>query len=475
MPTHSLRPAGHHSVCLPRWSEYGAGIYDGSNDLVGCGEAVSYFADDDEDNNNNDGDDNTNYYYNNQESPSKWYLGATQCFRPNVAYTLYGVRTGTSLPGGRSPCSEKQYIDSFFTKYGIESFGDGLGIDYESYGASSYCHSGDYDYGNSNYMYYNMYSNGQAINPDAYSYGTGCSADGFFELVTFSGLYCNGQGVTKTTNQLYLFNSNLEALGCLKVYDAAASNNANTDDAAAAAAYDDTNQSEGDVSAEYLLSRSVVCSISEYPERCPDPYGIKAKRDATLYHKARSHSRAVPLFMPIATAVMCIGSALLYLLTFRQRPNQPRSRLGSMASSFDRAASFLAIRTASFKEKLLKYAEEMEEEDVLTVNVKSYEYIPTRTSGVSVGGGATAISTGGSNTQDEGEARVNAVKFNVNEKESVSPSAKDSGPTQKYKRPIFARVTKGIFRRRKTPGAAETPPMSPASKCSEPPPTPKEG
>jgi len=64
-----------------------------------------------------------------------WYMGRTQCFKANAAYSLYGVLKGESE--GSNPCKKKTYINSFFTTFGVESFAGplGLGIDY----ANSQC------------------------------------------------------------------------------------------------------------------------------------------------------------------------------------------------------------------------------------------------------------------------------------------------------------------------------------------------
>jgi hypothetical protein len=74
-----------------------------------------------------------------------WYMGCTQCFRANVAYSLYGVKTDKDAPSSGSACLSPYYINSFFTTAGIESFGDYVGIDYEDAGASSECDSEEGD------------------------------------------------------------------------------------------------------------------------------------------------------------------------------------------------------------------------------------------------------------------------------------------------------------------------------------------
>lgn len=451
---------------------------------MGCGNAVNFFDDDDNANGGNGNGDSSYYHYNNKWSPSSWYLGATQCFRANVAYTLYGVKTGESIPDGENPCSEARYVNSFFTRYGFEAFGDALDIDYANYGPSSYCHSADY-----NYMYYVQYENNHEMYPNAYSYGTGCSADGYFEFVTFPGPYCNGRADTQTTNQLYMFNSDMEAyFSCFGIYNATGANN---------------DDSSGDADAvSYLLARSTVCSMTEYPERCPDPYGIKASRDAKLYRMARLHSNTVPLFIPMLTVLMVAGAAVLFWLTHRRRPEKPRSRWEFMAASFDRAASALTIRTRTLTEKLMRYAEELEDEDSVRVDAPWTYEPPKKSSSVDNRGDGD---TGGGKQQirpppaeDKSSAADTVVASPVITKVEPPPTATiittTAAPekTVKYKRPVMARVSQHLFGHRttkeKTPPllarsirtgakvqfrhAARTP-LSPVSEGFEPPPTPR--
>jgi hypothetical protein len=483
-----------------RWSEYGAGTYDGSNGLVGCGEAVNFLNDDGGQANGGNGNadssyNNDYYHYNNKWPPSWWYLGATQCFRANVAFTLYGVKAGKSLPDGETPCSGMRYINSFFTRYGIESFGDALDINYESYGPSSSCYPATEDF-----MYYVQYENNKEIYPTAYSFGTGCSADGFFELVTFTGAYCNGRAGTQTTNQLLLFNSNLEAYSCVMVYNATAATAANNDDVNAA-----SSQSSAGDAATYLLAKSTVCSSTEYPDRCPDPYGIKATREAKLYRMARSHSHTVPFYIPTLTVSLVAGAAMLFWLTHRRRPVKPRNQWELMAASFDRAASELAIRTMSYREKLLLYAEELEEEeeDSLRIVEPSYKYQPPLKP--SIKSNTRPLGLISVEREPIASGTVVAVPPGNSNKVELPTTATTTGAPDssvKYKRPMMARLAQRLFGPRNKPVAGKvsaaplpiitsrsirtttrsggnapfmngaTTPLSPVYEGSEPPPTP---
>jgi hypothetical protein len=89
--------------CSHRWSPYG----NGGSYNNGCGAGSS-----DDDRN---GDDD--------EEIDNWYMGRTQCFRANAAYSLYGVLKGESVKG----CNHLTYINSFFTDYGVEMFSSALG------------------------------------------------------------------------------------------------------------------------------------------------------------------------------------------------------------------------------------------------------------------------------------------------------------------------------------------------------------
>ena len=68
-----------------------------------------------------------------------WYMGHTQCFKANVAYSLYGVLKSDSSAGSSTAatCNKHTYINSFFTTFGPESFTGPLGLGVDT--INSYC------------------------------------------------------------------------------------------------------------------------------------------------------------------------------------------------------------------------------------------------------------------------------------------------------------------------------------------------
>lgn len=280
----SLYITYHHCV----WSKYGT--------RYGTGE------DYDENDDNNGNFDNGCAGFGGGEY--YWYMGRTQCFRANVAYSLYGVLKGDSTKKKRgSYCHAGTYINSFFTTFGVESFAGPMGLGTNT--ANSVCLSSqnggggegggggsqdnsfnyakvDDDYLSDDYQYYDVatYS----------SQGTGCSADGQFVIDQYSGPFCHGRNYDSTLDQLENFNAALQEMDCTEVYSA--SGNYNNDDkdrrrrelnekdkeedhrALSEDGYDFDYDFE-DMAAYNILAFSKSCSVSQYPRDCPDPYGIK--------------------------------------------------------------------------------------------------------------------------------------------------------------------------------------------------------
>jgi len=349
------------------WSEYGSGSGE-NKDQGNCG---------------GDGGD------------EHWYMGRTQCYRPNVAYTLYGVKHGAVVPK-EGVCSKKHYINSFFTSYGIESFGDSIGFEYGNYGAETGCEAeeGDDD-GNQQ----NQQNNGgdkdnyvpehnEQIYAGYTSSGLACSAEGQFVTATFSGAFCEGRHFQSVTGSFTEMNGALDSLGCVMIF-----NNGTTFEDEYHAAYyngdDEGQEDDGDIEdsmAWTLLTASSACSTTQYPKRCPDPWGAKSRRDSALRNSALAAGRNIPLVMPIMTGLM-----IFIALFFFKKSNDLKQRLirksleedpmdqargtdssptGAneialvLSSSFARTITGLSARTRSVKEALIAYAEEQEEEDI---------------------------------------------------------------------------------------------------------------
>jgi len=176
-----------------------------------------------------------------------------------------------------SYCHAGTYINSFFTTFGVESFAGPMGLGVDT--ANSYCTSNaegggdggenqnyqdvaaDDDYLNDDYQYYNY---GQYS-----SYGTGCSVAGKFVTDSYDGAFCHGSNYKETLNTLDSFNEAMESFECTQIYSASGSNNQDERR---------TEEEEYDfeeMDAVKILSFSKSCSLSQYPQDCPDPYGKK--------------------------------------------------------------------------------------------------------------------------------------------------------------------------------------------------------
>eukprot|EP00934_Nitzschia_sp_Nitz4_P002816 Nitzschia sp. Nitz4//scaffold83_size84149//53594//54715//NITZ4_005178-RA/size84149-processed-gene-0.63-mRNA-1//-1//CDS//3329558959//2806//frame0 len=199
-----------------------------------------------------------------------WYVGQTQCYRANVAYSLYGVPYGQNIP--KHPCQRKNFINSYFSNHGVEYFSNSMGIDYGDATDTCVLYSqGDDDFyanhkfgGENNGLLYPTYS----------SYTTACSANGKFVQGLFEGAYCSVRDFIETMATLDDFNDALEEMNCVQVYDAAddGGNFEDDDNDGNRKLEDESNIAAGLSS---LLSYSVPCSMLEYPHACPDPHGAK--------------------------------------------------------------------------------------------------------------------------------------------------------------------------------------------------------
>jgi hypothetical protein len=266
----------HYHGCV--WSEFGDGY--------GCG-----------DEGNNDM----------QEDDATWYLGHTQCYRANVAYSLYGIRTDDKRKKHPSNiCKKRRYfINSFFTQNGMEDFGRTVGL-VNGGDASSYCTVEDNDSGennNDNGGYNNndqQRQHGENINSNAHSYTTYCTENGMFVTALFGGSYCSDKRNLQSVDSLDALNSELDSVGCLLVYTKDQEDEADNEGDEAAHDQDeeqvandqndegrrltrDLENQQGENNANgslwNLLAYSNMCSLVEYPRGCPDPFGVKKRFD----------------------------------------------------------------------------------------------------------------------------------------------------------------------------------------------------
>lgn len=229
-----------------------------------------------------------------------WYLGSPQMFRANTAFSLYGTLKGSKVKGG---CGKNTYINSFFSLAGVETVATPLNID-TSY-ANSYCKARDVDDGsgdrrtrrlanNDRYyddggqiddVYYNADDNddGDDGDDDSLSYatsvGTGCSAKGKFVKDVYNGTQCDGAMYDYTTDTLAQFNIDMSYVMCTQIYNAqtdmggAYNNNDDNDDGSSP--YQNT-------VAYKILSLSSACSLTMYPNKCPNPYNLLALYESNM-------------------------------------------------------------------------------------------------------------------------------------------------------------------------------------------------
>jgi hypothetical protein len=429
-----------------RWSEYGSTSQD-DND------------------NNEDGNGCGGY-----GGDSYWYMGLTQCFRANAAYSLYGVKAGQT-DSGSSGCLKKNYMNSFFTNMGVESFSDPFGIDAEGYGASSECNSAQNGNGRKLEEDDYTYAHGQNLFGDYTSYGTGCSKDGKFVLATFEGAYCNGGHYVATTDDLGYLNNDLDELGCKTIYSGYGGQEGGR------------KLDDEDIAAD-LLSYSTVCNMLEYPTKCPDPYGLKASHESSLKKAADTHFKKVPTFMPIMSTIFCAGALFfLYLTektkysaktksidTFSPEPMPKPPLILRTVESLSRSATALSMRVQSFKEKLIEYAEaESDKDDQIedSYDDKSYQMTESVKSMHSVQSVKSAHSAVASvhdeyaaqpiesqSTTEPEPTPAQAPKEDKSHAEVVNAmlaengiAAKPKAEMKKFKRPGFARITKFLFRK----------------------------
>jgi hypothetical protein len=281
---------------------------------------------------------------------TSWYMGLTECFRANVAYSLYGVLKGQEDKG----CRKGTFINSFFTTQGIDSF-----VDYLTYAGatfteaddggnaiSSACQVAQNDNGNNggNNQNNDYNANNVKTNADTTSYGVGCSdTDKTFVVKNYAGAYCDERSAKEVTDTLTTFNSEIGQVKCIKIYDdgssaAAAQNNANGDaaaedgqDEAEDGAAEQEEEANGDA-ALGLLQYSQACDVNLFPKKCPDPYGVIRSHSRYSAHaltarqyRARTVTKSVfSWFFLSIGALLIAGSGVAYARKM-QAKNTPKS------------------------------------------------------------------------------------------------------------------------------------------------------
>jgi hypothetical protein len=222
-------------------------------------------------------------------------MGSTECFRANVAWSLYGILNGKEDLG----CVRRTFINSFFTTTGVESFTQALynsGVSFQSNsnaendylgGATSQCTS---QASNNNADDAQSVSHNQKYGTGYSSAGLGCSKNSFV-MKRFSGPFCNSKDELKISDKMTNFNADLQKATCVPIYSADGSESNGLD----------------------IMYYSSACSIREFPDSCPDPHGKLARysrAEANGVLRAANPSRE-RLKVAFSWILLILGAALL--------------------------------------------------------------------------------------------------------------------------------------------------------------------
>jgi hypothetical protein len=235
-----------------------------------------------------------------------WYMGLTECFRSNVAYSLYGVLKDQEDTG----CNKKTFINSFFTTSGIDSFTSYMttaGITFSADADGAYVTSAcTVDNSNNNNGQNqddgsSSTGNNVKINAMSTSYGVGCADKSKgFEMKKYGGAYCDEREVREVTDAMDTFNSEMSGVQCIAIYDAAAE-------------ADNNNQNNNGGSASDILAYSEACNVMLFPDQCPDPYGKlrSASRASAHTMSVNSHPRREMVKTVFSWLLMGFGILLI--------------------------------------------------------------------------------------------------------------------------------------------------------------------
>ena len=308
----------------------------------------------------------------------QWYLGQTQCFKANSAFSLYGILKDSSAEQKQgSYCHKGTFINSFFTTAGVETiaqtFGLGSYLEANDNGGndgfvapsypSSYCEwttgGGDQQGGGDDDQYLSKYT-------DATSYGTGC-LNKQFVLDQYAGALCNPARYTQTLDTFDSFNGDLESMGCFQIFDG--SN------------YQEEGEGRRKLEDEEdfdLLSNSRACSVQLYPDECPDPYGLVKKYEHALDNALLTKTATMTLnpssqqamfafswIFLITGLAMMIGGFFIHKRSSNRtmKDDSQDMELERPPSFVKQVSSTISEKSRSVVEKIQNFAEE--EEDVL--------------------------------------------------------------------------------------------------------------
>ena len=336
-------------------------------------------------------------------------MGVSPCFKANSVFSLYGVLSSNPQDADSegSYCHKATYIDTYFTRAGVETIGEPFGFigDGQDQGmtvkvmmvkemtvkvmmvkemtvkemtvkemtatmdiirqarivrmmAMMMDDGGEQD------------GDGDGYNAEDHtSYGTGCRSKAYV-YDSFEGSFCSAHMVKETIDYLDTFNENMGSLTCTQIYDG--SNN---------------NDGGGDDSLLDILSKSHSCSVDIYPNDCVDPYGLKHKYDTALRNAVSKQGTANVVAgaesgLKWTTLILfMVGFVLLasdcYLRrkissTNKDDPSEAKSTssLSSPAVFVRKVSSNISKTAESIKESIQEYADE--EKDLPPMTTEDY-------------------------------------------------------------------------------------------------------
>lgn len=349
-----------------------------------------------------------------------WYLGRTQCDRANAAFSLYGILQDGETHDTSSNCNKYTYINSFFTNYGVETLAEPLGID-TTY-TNSQCTSA---YNGNNYT----------------SVTTGCSTSGTFVMAQYTGAYCNGRNYQATLDGFSDFNDAIESQSCVKAYD-----------------YGE----QGSI-AEQILSASDACSVRQYPDSCPDPYGLietytRNLEDASA-NASKPTSESVSAALPWLSSILALvgiamfGFAFSALRSTNIKPEDKESKYEAsptdVVKEVPAALSVVSMQdhVRSFKETIKNLGKETKEVAPEDISSGAYDAPPAANEEQSVKKHERIQMNFNYSSEDESQGSPAENVADNSEAANAMLAAKgleqDKSPNRKKSR--MGRFSKGLF------------------------------
>jgi hypothetical protein len=249
----------------------------------------------------------------------------TQNFCANAAFSLYGQKRVDIGLFSLFSCSQRHFINSFFTYGGADSLLKAIGetpiVYYEDgdqddnsngenggTSANAACVEIDYEGGDTDTEDDEDNDNeGSQDSNDGYTGTLGCAADGSYVIAAFQSSSCDGNYFSGTIDDSFTeYNEQHSSIGCHEIYK-----------------YGNETSVESVIA---LLENSWSCDIQLYPNGCPDPFGQKEKFDYALRTVAHggNPTRAYQNMMitnplHIATWVMLALTAIIFIVVYLKK------------------------------------------------------------------------------------------------------------------------------------------------------------